>query len=706
MTIELKPWMGQQTFLIPLEFLPASTEAKPPWLEALLNNSGEQVALRLGVTGYHLDLRQTADGWHFLSMFDPVANRMLIQADFQIKDQKLYLPHYPVRSQMASTVFAGTPHLVNLRSAKYSNAFDWYGHMVNEDQSIYNHAVKNSLNLTLIVLGQIARSRGVKGIVKEIDMTADYLYWHERHLALLRRGLEAPPPVVIGILGTKSAKKLRLAESQSGVLFLDHVEPQVAEVDTEGNPRAEEADFDFYREIQPPIQTLAQRRENIKDTAIKKGLGGIRNAFNFPICTSDTAGAILIDNQGQFSSIQHPSELTTGSRVRTIAKGVDKEIIFNLPGKILVVHNAQAMTLKIINIAIPHLRLDEAGQWVKDMAQVYREALQKLEVVVGADVQELVLKFAEDIPISILEKSYAGTSGLGIDFYPEGKLDQSLTKYVTVWIHRDSETWEKDELESDEVKAIILGFSPQLFARMWTSLYPSGYPIMIEDKIRQDRRNHTDQEKMRKIGRLRAIYTYLSHSLLPDTTLVDFGAWIGRYLHLLQLRQTQIYALDTDAEACETARNNVAAYGYGLGKVEVVQENITQTHFPDNAVDTVSALEVIEYLKPDEIELAIQEAWRIVKPEPSSQQNQLSRRPALIVSTRIKGTDQDETVEEAPGIFSEAELGELLKRYFYEVAIIYQKRDGEVTDKRVLVPGKPEKNSQFMIAVCYRKRKI
>jgi len=104
-------------------------------------------------------------------------------------------------------------------------------------------------------------------------------------------------------------------------------------------------------------------------------------------------------------------------------------------------------------------------------------------------------------------------------------------------------------------------------------------------------------------------------------------------------------------------------------------------------------LEVIEYINnPSTVRAIINEAYRIAKP--IANDSSLSHPPSLIVSTRLKGTDPNTSINEAVGNFNEEELRNLLGCYS-RVEIIYQQANGQITAER-------DDKTEFIIALAYK----
>lgn len=92
--------------------------------------------------------------------------------------------------------------------------------------------------------------------------------------------------------------------------------------------------------------------------------------------------------------------------------------------------------------------------------------------------------------------------------------------------------------------------------------------------------------------------------LKPTDTLVDCGAGTGKFIEEMS-GICRAFALDDHAESLAIARKK-------LGMERVLEGVCTALPFPDDSIDAITALDVLEHVEHDDI--AIQEFARVLKP--------------------------------------------------------------------------------------------
>ena len=704
------------------EFKEKAAEKSVDWFEVLMGIKEGQVAICAGEKSYFLDLREATDNpkLNFLTLYDPASQETLIQADFFIENGVLRLPRETLRQEY----FKGPDFLAQITEARgrlhgLETAYQWVEQARKHPRA--REDIESMTEIFLLALAQVARQKGAGEIEKGWDER--YYYdvrdkawdpepWHRHYVEFLKKMIVEKPPWYIGCFASKSPQKIKFAERQEDILFLGIIEPSVAEAGPNGQPTGKECDWDFASLAgQNPIQSPSERMENMMTTAKQKAVGGARDIFSTPVFTSDTGGGIVwkgnIKNGHARKDIDHPMLIDKSTTLRMTAKGAGEALLYELPGAMMIIDNAQAIACKTGRFKVPYVVLGENGAPRFDKGEELKGCAKKGLIVGNSSCQRIAVKFKDNIISETLNahKGEDEESGVIIDFYPEGEVMTDWQDWVErVWIfNKEEDQWLKvaDGLEDEQVKEIILGFSTDQFARLWKETYPAGYPIRVEDMKRFAAGEHSEAYRQRVVGRMRAVYTFLSRLVPPGAKVADFGSETGRYLHLSALRAAEIHAIDKDSRALAQAEENLKTFGDSniQGRIRFENKDIATrggSGFSRESMNMVSFLEVAEYMKDrEEIDGAIREAYRIAKRKQKEEREVLVS-PNVVMSTRIKGTEPDKSVGEEEGVFNEEELRHLLSAYFPQgVEIIYQKANGEITTER-------EDDSEFFIALCYK----
>ncbi len=98
--------------------------------------------------------------------------------------------------------------------------------------------------------------------------------------------------------------------------------------------------------------------------------------------------------------------------------------------------------------------------------------------------------------------------------------------------------------------------------------------------------------------------------------VIDIGCGRGEIVLHCALRGAKIWGLDYAAEAVKLAQKSlgeIAPADIWL-KLAIQQADASRLPFPDNSVELIFMLDVVEHLYPNELSRAFDEAWRVLKP--------------------------------------------------------------------------------------------
>lgn len=117
-------------------------------------------------------------------------------------------------------------------------------------------------------------------------------------------------------------------------------------------------------------------------------------------------------------------------------------------------------------------------------------------------------------------------------------------------------------------------------------------------------------------GRVAGIYhgVLLLADFKPGEVVVDLGTGRGELPALAATRgAARAFGVEYSPAAVTLARQTVNAHGVA-DKVEIVQADARRVPLPDASADLVTMLDVVEHLAPTELDAALQEAKRILRP--------------------------------------------------------------------------------------------
>ena len=122
----------------------------------------------------------------------------------------------------------------------------------------------------------------------------------------------------------------------------------------------------------------------------------------------------------------------------------------------------------------------------------------------------------------------------------------------------------------------------------------------------------TDSEGARVSG----IYPgFLKHAgLLPGETVVDLGAGRGELLvTAVEMGASHAYGVEYSTAALGMAERTIEVHGVG-DRADVVLADARAVPLPDEFADLVCFVDVVEHLSPEELQAALGEARRMLRP--------------------------------------------------------------------------------------------
>lgn len=472
----------------------------PDWVRILLNKDpNKKLSISIGQSDYSFDLRQKEETL-YLTLYDPVKKMSLLQTEFQIVKVNLSdnsILFFPIESTRLNEdnkdLFSGDEKYlarIGKRSSAETKIFDWIGHYMHEWENSTGQAGNTVTSLRLrslfaIVVGQIARAYGVTEINQEVGPSPNYspyLYLHPYFLELMKRSAKFGPINKIGFLASVSEKKKKLANEQNDIFFCEYVDPDTAEAGSEGHVSyIDRMKLFSHSAGQKRIQTESDRERNIRKNAVRKALGGIKQTYEegaFPVYAGDTAPAIICNRKGHRLFNITPGKINNDTRVRILAQGFTN--IKELQGSTLIIHNAQAIAYaQDYSLIIPEFIMHTDANHVDFDVGPYLENLAESgNIKTNSGVHKVMIRFKKRIPRNVLLRASNPNSGPGIDFYPNGQLNNELAEYVyRVWINNDGQ-WKETTLKNSAVRNIILGLSPELFIEI-TTAFNDRFPISL-----------------------------------------------------------------------------------------------------------------------------------------------------------------------------------------------------------------------------------
>ena len=99
--------------------------------------------------------------------------------------------------------------------------------------------------------------------------------------------------------------------------------------------------------------------------------------------------------------------------------------------------------------------------------------------------------------------------------------------------------------------------------------------------------------------------------------VIDIGCGRGEIVLHCALRGAKIWGLDYAAEAVKLAQKTLVEVTPTdiWPRLAIQQADANRLPFPDNSIELIFMLDVVEHLYPDELSQALDEAWRVLKPE-------------------------------------------------------------------------------------------
>jgi ubiquinone/menaquinone biosynthesis C-methylase UbiE len=105
-------------------------------------------------------------------------------------------------------------------------------------------------------------------------------------------------------------------------------------------------------------------------------------------------------------------------------------------------------------------------------------------------------------------------------------------------------------------------------------------------------------------------------ALQPGMRVVDVGCGRGEIVFHAARKECQVWGIDYAPEAVRVAKETLTevCLSEELARWVVAQVNARQMPFSDDSVDVIFMLDVVEHLYPHELDEAMKEAFRILRP--------------------------------------------------------------------------------------------
>jgi ubiquinone/menaquinone biosynthesis C-methylase UbiE len=97
----------------------------------------------------------------------------------------------------------------------------------------------------------------------------------------------------------------------------------------------------------------------------------------------------------------------------------------------------------------------------------------------------------------------------------------------------------------------------------------------------------------------------------PEDDVLDAGCGVGDQILLVGPHVKRVTAIDFSPVMVERCRERIGSI---LDNVSVEVADVTSLPFPDNSFDRAVSIAVLQYLNPEEVEAAISEIKRVLKP--------------------------------------------------------------------------------------------